>query len=114
MYSSMQENRFAVWATVLLTAGCIQAVARGESVLSDGVLSATLSEQGTIQDMTWNRPGTSPVSMAFRHDQYAGFAWHVCVGGQWRVQLPLERVKSGASDFAAILDGIVYSLAYAV
>ena len=103
-----------VFVAVLLASGFTDTVVRGDNVLSDGVLSATLSERGEIQEMTWNRPGMPPVTMVFRHDKYSGFSWHVCVADQWHAKLPLERVKSGTNEFALNLDGIVYSLAYTV
>jgi hypothetical protein len=93
---------------------CAGATMQADSLVSDGTLSATLSEQGTIHDMTWKRAGSPPVNIAFRHDRYAGFSWHVHTGGQWHVELPLARVKPGADEFATTLDGVVYSLTYAV
>lgn len=114
MNISMSKRLRGVIVAAILSCGFMHSVARGDSVLSDGVLSATISERGEIQEMTWNRPGTSPVAMAFRHDKYAGFSWHVCIEGQWQVRLPLERVKSDAHEFALTMNGIVYSLAYAV
>jgi len=112
MNTATQELRSVLLGVLLMAAALFPACALGDSALSDGQLSATLSEEGTIQEMTWTDPGTRPVTFAFRHDQYAGFAWHVCVDGQRHVKLPLARVSPGSNQFALTQDGIVYTLSY--
>lgn len=101
-------------ALILLTCSMAAALAQGSSIVADGTLSATLTDEGLIQSMVWARPGTKPVNLAFRQDQFAGFSWHVNIGGQWHVKLPLKRDRPGANEFATVMDGVTYSMAYAV
>ncbi len=81
---------------------------------TNGSLAVSFTESGTIRQLAWNRPQATPVNLTFRQDRFAGFSWHVNVGGQWSTQLPLVRVQPGRDEFALNKDGIVYALAYGV
>ena len=75
-------------------------------------LSASFTDHGAIQSLTWNRPAVAPVNMVFRQDRFVGFAFHVEAGGKLDAQLPLVRVRPGCDEFALNRCGVIYSLAY--
>ena len=81
---------------------------------ADHALAASFADNGTIQSLTWKRPGSEPVDLVFRQDRFAGFSFHVKTARGGEVLLPLARVQPGREDFALNQDGINYSLAYAV
>ena len=77
-------------------------------------LAASFADNGTIQSLTWKRPGSEPVDLVFRQDRFAGFSFHVKTARGGEVLLPLARVQPGREDFALNQDGINYTLAYTV
>ena len=79
-----------------------------------GTLAISLTEQGALKGITWNRPGAGPVDMVFRQDRFSGFSFHVENEKKWDTQLPLVRVRPGCDDFVLNKGGIIYSLSYGV
>jgi hypothetical protein len=79
---------------------------------ADPSLAVSLTDQGAIRALAWNRPGSAPLDLVFRQDRFAGFSFHVKNSGNWDTQLPLIRVQAGRDEFVLNRNGIVYSLEY--